>query len=105
MEAAAIDGASRWQVFWHVTLPLLRPYLLVALLLRTILEFRAFDNIYAMTGGGPANSTMVLSMFTYLMSFVRFDFGLGGAASWLMLLMALLMCLFFIAVIRRREAT
>jgi multiple sugar transport system permease protein len=103
MEAAAIDGASRRQVFWHVTLPLLRPYLLVALLLRTIFEFRAFDNIYAMTGGGPANSTMVLSMFTYLMSFVRFDFGLGAAASWLMLLMVFLVCLFFIAVIRRRE--
>jgi multiple sugar transport system permease protein len=46
---------------------------------------------------------MVLSMFTYLTSFVRFDFGLGAAASWLMLVMALLMCLFFIAVIRRRE--
>jgi multiple sugar transport system permease protein len=104
-EAAAIDGASRRQVFWHITLPLLRPYLLVALLLRTIFEFRAFDNIYAMTGGGPANSTMVLSMFTYLISFVRFDFGLGAAASWLMLLMALLVCLFFIAVIRRREVT
>jgi multiple sugar transport system permease protein len=103
MEAAAIDGASRRQLFWHVTLPLLRPYILVALLLRTIFEFRAFDNIYAMTGGGPANSTMVLSMFTYLTSFVRFDFGLGAAASWLMLVMALLMCLFFIAVIRRRE--
>jgi len=105
IEAAAIDGASRRQLFWHITLPLLRPYLLVALLLRTIFEFRAFDNIYAMTGGGPANSTMVLSMFTYLMSFVRFDFGLGAAASWLMLLMALLLCLFFIAVIQRREVT
>jgi multiple sugar transport system permease protein len=104
MEAASIDGATRRQAFWHVTLPLLRPYLLVALLLRTIFEFRAFDNIYAMTGGGPANSTMVLSMLTYLMSFVRFDFSLGAAASWLMLLMAMLMCLFFIAVIRRRDA-
>jgi multiple sugar transport system permease protein len=104
VEAASIDGASRWQVFWHITLPLLRPYILVALLLRTIFEFRAFDNIYAMTGGGPANATMVLSMYTYLMSFVQFDFSLGAAASWLMLLMAMLMCLFFIAVIRRREA-
>ena len=103
-EAASIDGASRRQAFWHVTLPLLRPYLLVALLLRTIFEFRAFDNIYAMTGGGPANTTMVLSMYTYLMSFVQFDFSLGAAASWLMLLMSMLMCLFFIAVIRRREA-
>jgi multiple sugar transport system permease protein len=103
-EAAAIDGAGRLQMFRHVTLPLLQPYLLVALLLRTIFEFRAFDNIYAMTGGGPANATMVLSMFTYLTSFVRFDFSLGAAASWLMLLVSMLMCLFFIAVIRRRDA-
>ena len=72
VEAASIDGASRLQVFWHITLPLLRPYILVALLLRTIFEFRAFDNIYVMTSGGPANATMSLSMFTYLASFVRF---------------------------------
>ena len=104
VEAASIDGASAWQVFWHVTLPLLRPYILVALLLRTIFEFRAFDNIYVMTSGGPANATMSLSMFTYLASFVKFDLSLGAAASWLMLLMCLLLCLFFIAVIRRREA-
>jgi multiple sugar transport system permease protein len=104
VEAASIDGASRLQVFWHITLPLLRPYILVALLLRTIFEFRAFDNIYVMTSGGPANATMSLSMFTYLASFVRFDLSLGAAASWLMLAMCLLLCLFFIAVIRRREA-
>src|SRR5882762_6358151 len=53
LEAASIDGANRLQAFWLVTLPMLRPYILVALLLRTIFEFRAFDNIYAMTGGGP----------------------------------------------------
>ena len=104
VEAASIDGASVWQVFWHVTLPLLRPYILVALLLRTIFEFRAFDNIYVMTSGGPANATMSLSMFTYLASFVKFDLSLGAAASWMMLVMCLLLCLFFIAVIRRREA-
>jgi multiple sugar transport system permease protein len=104
VEAASIDGASHLQVFWHITLPLLRPYILVALLLRTIFEFRAFDNIYVMTSGGPANATMSLSMFTYLASFVRFDLSLGAAASWLMLLMCLLLCVFFIAVIRRREA-
>jgi multiple sugar transport system permease protein len=104
VEAAAIDGASAWQVFWHVTLPLLRPYILVALLLRTIFEFRAFDNIYVMTSGGPANATMSLSMFTYLASFVKFDLSLGAAASWMMLVMCLLLCLFFIAVLRRREA-
>jgi multiple sugar transport system permease protein len=104
LEAAAIDGANRRQSFWHITLPLLRPYLLVALLLRVIFEFRAFDNIYALTGGGPANATMVLSMFTYLTSFVRFDFSLGAAASWIMLLISMVTCLFFIVTIRRRDA-
>ncbi len=92
IEAAAIDGASRLQVFWHITLPLLRPYIVVALLLRTIFEFRAFDNIYVMTSGGPADATMVLSMFTYLASFVRFDLSLGAAASWMMLLMSMALC-------------
>ena len=105
VEAARIDGASRLQMFWHITLPLLRPYILVALLLRMIFEFRAFDNVYVMTSGGPANATMVLSMYTYLASFVRFDLSLGAAASWLMLVMSLIMCGVFIAVVRRREAS
>jgi len=104
LEAASIDGANRLQAFWLVTLPMLRPYILVALLLRTIFEFRAFDNIYAMTGGGPANTTMVLSMYTYLVTFVQFDFSIGAAAAWLMLLMSMVLCVFFILVIRRREA-
>lgn len=104
LEAAAIDGANAQQSFWHITLPLLRPYLLVALLLRVIFEFRAFDNIYALTGGGPADATMVLSMFTYLTSFVRFDFSLGAAASWIMLLMSMVICLLFIVTIHRRDA-
>jgi len=103
MEAAAIDGASRVQTLWHVTLPLLRSYLLVAMLLRTIFEFRTFDNVYVMTSGGPANSTMVLSMFTYLASFQRFDLSLGAAASWLMLLISLLLCTLFIMAVRRRS--
>ncbi len=77
IEAARIDGASRLQMFWHITLPLLRPYLLVALLLRMIFEFRSFDNVYVMTSGGPANATMTLSMYTYLASFVRFDLSLA----------------------------
>jgi multiple sugar transport system permease protein len=104
LEAASIDGASRLQAFWYLTLPMLRPYILVALLLRTIFEFRAFDNIYAMTGGGPANSTMVLSMYTYLVTFVQFDFSIGAAAAWMMLLIAMMLCVLFILVIRRREA-
>jgi multiple sugar transport system permease protein len=105
IEAAAIDGASRVQTLWHVTLPLLRSYLLVAMLLRTIFEFRTFDNVYVMTSGGPANATMVLSMFTYLASFQRFDLSLGAAASWLMLLISLLLCTLFIMAVRRRSVS
>ncbi len=104
VEAARIDGASVWQMFWHITLPLLKPYILVALLLRTIFEFRAFDNIYVLTGGGPANATMTLSQFTYLASFVRFDLSLGAAASWLMLAMSMLLCVVFMSTVRRRDA-
>jgi multiple sugar transport system permease protein len=103
LEAASIDGAGRIQTFWHVTVPLLRSYLLVALLLRTIFEFRSFDNVYVMTSGGPANATMVLSMFTYLASFQRFDLSLGSAASWIMLLISLLLCAIFIMVVRRES--
>jgi multiple sugar transport system permease protein len=104
VEAARIDGASVWQMFRHITLPLLRPYIVVALLLRTIFEFRAFDNIYVLTSGGPANATMTLSQFTYLASFVRFDLSLGAAASWLMLLMSMLLCAVFMTTVRRRDA-
>jgi multiple sugar transport system permease protein len=104
VEAARIDGASRLQIFRHITVPLLRPYLLVALLLRMIFEFRSFDNVYVMTSGGPANATMVLSMYTYLASFVRFDLSLGAAAAWMMLVISLTMTGCFIALVRRREA-
>lgn len=104
IEAAQIDGASRLQMFRHITLPLLRPYLLVAFLLRMIFEFRSFDNVYVMTSGGPADATMVLSMYTYLASFVRFDLSLGSAASWMMLLISFVMCGCFIALVRRRDA-
>lgn len=104
-EAAAIDGASRWQTFRHVTLPLLQGHILVALLLRTIFEFRSFENAYVMTGGGPANATELLSIFTYTVSFVRSDLSLGAAASWIMLLIALLMCLLFVKALGRREVT
>ncbi len=104
LEAAAIDGAGPWQAFCYVILPMLRPYLLVALLLRTIFEFRAFENVYVLTGGGPADSTMLISIFTYLTSFLSFDLGLGAASSWMMLVVSLLMCAGFIIVIRHRTS-
>jgi multiple sugar transport system permease protein len=81
VEAASIDGASRLQVFWHITLPRLRPYILVALLLRTIFEFRAFDNIYVMTSGGPAKRDDAVDVYLSP-SFVRFDLSFGLRRMW-----------------------
>src|SRR6185295_15368833 len=99
-EAARIDGASALQILRHLTIPLMRPYILVALLIRTIFEFRTFDNIYVMTGGGPADATMLLSVFTYVVTFTSFDLGMGAAASWIMLLVAMVICGVFIRVLR-----
>lgn len=102
-EAASIDGANGWQSFWYVTLPALRPAILVALLLRTIFEFRSFDNVYVMTGGGPAGATNLLSIYTYTLTFGQFDFAMGAASSWIMLVTALLLCLVPILVFRAME--
>ena len=104
VEAASIDGAGRWQIFRHVTLPLLKPYIVLALLLRTIFEFRSFDNVYVLTSGGPADATSLLSIYTYVTSFVSFDMSLAAAASWVMLLIAFVFCLTFVLVVRRRDA-
>ena len=103
VEAAAVDGANRWQTFRHVTLPLLMPYVVVAVLLRTIFEFRSFENIWVMTGGGPANSTKLLSVYTFEASFLSFDLTLAAAASWVMLLIVLIFCILFILATKRKE--
>ena len=68
-EAALVDGASAWQVFRYVTLPLLRPTLAAALMFRVIDAFRAFDKILIMTNGGPAEVTTILSIYLYKVSF------------------------------------
>lgn len=91
-EAAAIDGASAWQTFWNITLPGLRPMILVALLLRTIFEFRTFENVYVLTGGGPAGATNVLSIYTYGITFGQLDFTYGAASSWMMLVTVAILC-------------
>lgn len=80
-EAAAIDGAGRWKRFTTITLPLLKSSILVALLFRTLDAFRVFDLIYVLTGGGPANSTEVISLYAYKIMFSQTNFGQGSALS------------------------
>lgn len=81
-EAAECDGAGWWQSFRYVTLPLLRPMILVVLVLKTISAFGIFDIIYVLTSGGPANSTQVIGYYVYNESFKFLRFGAGAALSY-----------------------
>ena len=78
-EAAALDGAGPWQRFRYITLPALRPALLAIACLVTIYTMRAFDLIFAMTGGGPLDASNVLPLFSFQFSFQQFQFGIGAA--------------------------
>ena len=96
-EAASVDGATRWQQFTCITLPLLRPVILVAVALRTIGAFRVFDIIFVLTGnGGPADSTKTISFYVYDQAFRYLYFGYGAAASWLTTAFVLALILIYI---------
>jgi multiple sugar transport system permease protein len=77
--AARIDGAGAWQLFRHVTLPLLRPVLLLVLLFRTMDAARIFDLVFVLTGGGPANTSETLVVYTYKTLYRTLQFGYGSA--------------------------
>jgi multiple sugar transport system permease protein len=79
--AAAVDGASRWQIFRYLTLPMLLPLLAVLLLLRTLDSFRIFDTIFILTGGGPGSSTQVVSIYLYKSVFQFWELGRAAAGA------------------------
>src|SRR5678815_2145981 len=84
-EAALIDGSNRWQTFRHVTLPLLKPAILIVLLLRTMDLLRVFDQIFILTEGGPGFATETISLYIYRTAFRFFDFGYAAAMSFVLL--------------------
>ena len=83
-DAAKIDGANRWQQFRHVTLPLLSPIILFLMIVSVIWSFRVFEQIFAMTGGGPYKSTNVLAYEIWKRAFEDFRLGYGSAIAWMM---------------------
>jgi len=101
-EAARIDGSSRWQTFVHVMLPMLKPYLAVACILRFIDSFKAFDIIYTLTRGGPGTATQNLAYYTYDLGFGRFEFGRAGALSILQLMILIVGTLMILKLSNRR---
>lgn len=104
-EAARVDGAKRLQTFWHITLPLLRPQLLIILVLGIIYTFKVFDIILIMTGGGPVNATLVLPFYGYELAFVNFNFGESGVIATIILFILLCIAAIYLLMIRKEEAS
>ena len=84
-EAARVDGASIWQSFWRITVPLMRPVIIVTLLIRLIFAVKTYDLIYIMTRGGPGVATDLVSYFIYRTAFVSLNIGEASAMSIILL--------------------
>lgn len=101
-EAASVDGARGWQKFRRITLPMIKPAILLAFLFRTIDALRVFDLVFVMTQGGPADSTNVLQFYGYKKSFAEGMIGSGSAVSVLVFFLALLFALLYIRILGAR---
>jgi multiple sugar transport system permease protein len=102
-EAAAVDGASRWQAFRHITVPLLAYIMLVAVLIRGMDAFRELDIIYVLTGGGPGTATQVIQMLSYRV-FGLGHMGLANALGIITLALVAVLCYLLMRAIRRPRA-
>jgi ABC-type sugar transport system permease subunit len=95
-EAAVVDGAGPWRRLWRVTLPLLKPALLVALIFRSLDAFRVFDLIYVLTGGGPGTATEPVSLYAFGVYFSSLRFGYGAALSVTVFLATFLLAVLYV---------
>lgn len=97
IEAAKLDGANAWQRFLAVTIPALRPTTVVVVILTIINALKVFDLVVGMTGGGPAQSTQVLALWSYTQSFTNHQFGMGGAVATVLLIVTLALVIPYMA--------
>lgn len=104
-EAALIDGSSSWQTFRYITLPLLKPAILIALLLRTMDLLRVFDQIFILTEGGPGFATETVSLYIYRTAFRFFDFGYAAAMSFVLLALTNVISVIYVRLLQTRERT
>jgi multiple sugar transport system permease protein len=101
-EAARLDRAGPWQRFWHITLPLIRPAVVMVVILRTMTALSAFAAIFAATGGGPGTATEILNLYAYRTSFTELNIGYGSALA--MVLLAITMFVSWLLFRRRKAA-
>jgi multiple sugar transport system permease protein len=100
IEAAEIDGASRWTIFWRIMLPAIWPVVAIAMLIRGLDLFRLFDVVWALTQGGPGTMTETVSIYTYLQGFRQFETSYTGAIAFLVIV---LLSVVVVAALRRME--
>lgn len=103
VEAARIDGAGRWNIFRYVTLPALRTTLTIVLVLSLISSLKAFDIVYGLTGGGPAQSTQMLALWAFTQAMQIFDFGRGAAISVVLLLITIIVVIPYLRWTQKHE--
>ncbi|GII92851.1 carbohydrate ABC transporter permease [Sinosporangium siamense] len=102
LEAASLDGASAWQTFWRVIVPMLRPLITIVVIQSIIWDFKIFTQIYVMTnGGGIAGQNLVLNVYAYQTAFGSSEYGLGSAIGVVMTVILLIVTLFYIRALHR----
>ncbi len=99
--AAKVDGAGGRYIFRRITIPLLKPVILVVLIFRTLDAFRVFDAVYVLTGGGPANTTETLSIYAYKVLFQLLEFGYGSTLAVVVFLCAGMISVFYVRLLSR----
>ena len=103
-EQAQIDGANKVQIFWHITLPMLKPTILATVFIRLMDALRTVDEVWMLTGGGPGSATRYVGLHIWRVVFPKTDYGYGAAMSLLTLYFTIVMCwLLYAALVARRE--
>jgi len=103
IESAQVDGANRWQIFWHITLPMLKPVLLTTIFIRLMDALRTVDEVWMLTGGGPGTATRYIGLHIWRVVFPQTDYGYGAAMSLLTLYLTIMLCWFlYVALVARK---
>ena len=100
-EAARTDGASEWQVFRDVTLPLWMPVIMIGVVLKTIFSLKMFDQVYMLTNGGPGNATQTLAHFIYFNGFKYYDMGYASAVSYVLVVPMIILAFIYVRMVFR----
>ena len=97
-EAAMVDGSNGWKSFWSITLPLIRPVVMILTITKTIWALQTFDLVHIMTGGGPASGTELMSVYIHKNTFKYLDFGYGAAMSFVLMAVCLILTIVYIRI-------